>query len=109
MSRLVFRVARLVSTGPRPLETDIESLRKQLLFRSKNLGVRELDLLVGAWASRNLRGLSEAQLHAFNEQVLRHETPDLLKKMLGQMPIEACEPLVGEIREFALDGSGPKL
>jgi succinate dehydrogenase flavin-adding protein (antitoxin of CptAB toxin-antitoxin module) len=36
------------------LEKDVTALRNQLLFRSKNLGVRELDLIVGSWARHNI-------------------------------------------------------
>lgn len=55
-----------------PLESDLGALRKQLIFRSKNLGVRELDLIVGTWASRTLPEYSLAELQAFNEQILQH-------------------------------------
>ena len=32
------------------LETSVEALRGQMLYRAKNLGVKELDLIVGSWA-----------------------------------------------------------
>lgn len=32
------------------LEQDITALRGQMLYRAKNLGVKELDLIVGSWA-----------------------------------------------------------
>lgn len=32
------------------LETDVNALRGQMLYRAKNLGVKELDLVVGSWA-----------------------------------------------------------
>jgi succinate dehydrogenase flavin-adding protein (antitoxin of CptAB toxin-antitoxin module) len=32
------------------LEKDLEALRGQMLWRSKNLGMKELDLIVGSWA-----------------------------------------------------------
>ena len=47
---------RFLCTGarPMPLETEVEPLRKQLIWRARNLGVRELDLIVGSWAMRTL-------------------------------------------------------
>lgn len=58
-----------------------------MLFRSKNLGVRELDLIIGTWAKHNLPHYSHPQLLRFNQEVLHHETPELLKKILGQSAI----------------------
>jgi succinate dehydrogenase flavin-adding protein (antitoxin of CptAB toxin-antitoxin module) len=42
-----------------PIETEVVALRNQMLFRSKNLGVRELDLIVGTWAKHNLPNYSQ--------------------------------------------------
>lgn len=36
------------------LEQDVNALRGQMLYRSKHLGVKELDLIIGAWATHNL-------------------------------------------------------
>ena len=58
-----------------PIEQEVAALRGQLLFRAKNLGVRELDLIVGTWAKHNLPNYSQPQLLQFNQQVLLHETP----------------------------------
>jgi succinate dehydrogenase flavin-adding protein (antitoxin of CptAB toxin-antitoxin module) len=61
MNRIIKRVPFWFSGArPMPLETDLAALRKQLIFRSKNLGVRELDLIVGTWASRVLPSYSMA-------------------------------------------------
>lgn len=77
---------RITSTGKFikyfTLEPDLEVLRKQLLFRSKNLGVKELDLLVGNWAKKNLQSMNDLELKQFNEEVLMKETPDLTKMLL---------------------------
>ncbi len=44
------------------LEQDVNALRGQMLFRSKNLGVKELDLIVGSWALNFLKDLNLEQL-----------------------------------------------
>lgn len=67
--------------------------------------MRELDLIVGAWAKQRLPTYGSEQLEAFDQQILKHETPDLLKKIYGQLPIDPQEPLIEEIRSFALDAS----
>ena len=40
------------------IEQDVNALRGQMLFRSKNLGVKELDLIVGSWALNFLKTLN---------------------------------------------------
>lgn len=80
-----------------------------MLFRSKNLGVRELDLIVGTWAQHHIPKLSSQELHQFNSEVLKHETPELLKKILGQLSIQSDENMIRSIRTFALDSSFSKI
>ena len=65
------------------LEQDVDALRGQMLWRSKNLGVKELDLIVGSWAVNFLKNLNKDQLLEYNQQVINQETPDLTKKLLG--------------------------
>ncbi len=52
------------------LEQDVNALRGQLLFRSKNLGVKELDLIVGSWAAHFMKTLSYEQLLQYNQEVI---------------------------------------
>jgi hypothetical protein len=42
-------------------------LRNQLLYRSKQRGWLELDLLVGAWAEQHLPSMNSAMLHEFSQ------------------------------------------
>jgi succinate dehydrogenase flavin-adding protein (antitoxin of CptAB toxin-antitoxin module) len=49
--------------------------------------MKELDLIVGSWASSNAQHMSRDELLQFNKEVLQHETPELLKKLLGSQPI----------------------
>jgi succinate dehydrogenase flavin-adding protein (antitoxin of CptAB toxin-antitoxin module) len=70
------------------LEQDVDALRGQMLYRSKNLGVKELDLIVGSWALNFLKTLNYDQLVQYNKEVIQQETPDLTKKLLGEMPID---------------------
>ena len=71
---MIAHFRRITSTGKFikyfTLETDIVLLRKQLNYRSNNLGMKELDLLVGRWAELHLPDMTQEQLHQFNERVL---------------------------------------
>jgi len=56
------------------------------LYRAKQRGFLELDIMVGEWASREMRDpatTSEAFLDAFDD-VLDVENPDLFKWLTGQ-------------------------
>lgn len=57
------------------MEQDLAALRGQMTYRARNLGMKELDLIVGSWATRFVPGLNKEQLTEFNKQVLQQETP----------------------------------
>lgn len=100
---MISHFRRITSTGKFiryfTLEHETEPLRKQLLFRSKNLGMKELDLLVGRWATLNFPKMNYEELQQFNQEVLSKETPDL-NKMLLTKDGEPTERFLKLIREF---------
>ena len=55
----------------------------RLLYRSRQRGFLEMDLLVGQFAERRLPQMSEPELAAFSS-VLDQENPDLFKWLTGQ-------------------------
>jgi len=55
----------------------------RLLYRAKQRGFLEMDLLVGMWAEKNVPKMDAAQLKAM-EEVLDQENPDLFKWLTGQ-------------------------
>ena len=91
------------------IEENVEALRGQMLYRAKNLGVKELDLIVGSWAVNHVKKMSKEDLIAFNDEVLQQETPDLVKKLLGEVEIDKSERVVQQIRNYALDENYSKL
>jgi succinate dehydrogenase flavin-adding protein (antitoxin of CptAB toxin-antitoxin module) len=58
---------------------------RKLIYRSKQRGWLELDLLIGMWAESHLPHLSDTHLNAYS-QFLDEENPDLFKWLTGQLP-----------------------
>ncbi len=67
-------------------------LVNRLLYRSRQRGFLEMDLLVGIWAEKQIPQLSENMLQQF-EIVLDQENPDLYKWLTGQEqpPMDVAE------------------
>ena len=57
------------------MEQDINALRGQLLYRSKMLGVIELDQIIGSYAANFIKTMDMQELLDFNKQVMQQESP----------------------------------
>lgn len=55
---------------------DTEILRRTLKFRSWHRGTREMDIIMGSFADKNLPVFSHAQLLAYQEFLLEND-PDI--------------------------------
>lgn len=69
-------------TDAAPLDS-AAAFRKRLLYRSKQRGWLEVDLLLGSWADANLGKLNMDQLRAY-ERILNLETVDLFNCLQGK-------------------------
>lgn len=81
---------------------DLETRQKRLIYRSKQRGWLEVDLLLGTWASENVTKLNEDELNQFEDFVnmetidiyniitLRLDVPDELK-MGGKGVVERIQ------------------
>ena len=67
-------------------DTELDKRRKRLKFRSWHRGMREMDLLIGRFADRNLDVFSERQLDLF-ETLLDETDPDLYDWITERQPI----------------------
>lgn len=61
---------------------DLEAFQKRLIYRSSNLGMLELDLLVGTWAKQYLPKMNIEECQRYEREIISIETPDLHKVLL---------------------------
>ena len=81
-----------------------EVRRRRMIYRSKQRGWLEVDLLLGSWAEKNVPKLSAKELDEY-DLILREETIDIYNYVSGKDP--APEHLEGlkvlkDIQEYAL-------
>jgi antitoxin CptB len=65
-----------------------EALRKKLLWRATHRGIKEMDLIVGGYAERNLAQMSVAELEEFS-RILDLPDQDLLSWATLQSAVPA--------------------
>jgi succinate dehydrogenase assembly factor 2 len=89
------------SSGKQVIDKDM-AFRKRLLYRSKQRGWLEVDLLMGTWADKFLPGMKEEDLHEY-ERILNAETIDLYNIVTGKQeaPAELDGPIMREIVKWA--------
>merc|ERR1712046_237964 len=77
-----------------------DAIRRKLIYRSKQRGWLEMDLILGDWASKHLLTMNETELKQF-EIILDLENPDLFKWLTGQtkVPDELDSALFVELRD----------
>lgn len=78
--------------------------KKRLIYRSKQRGWLEVDLLLGTWASENVMSLSPEQLQQY-ELILNQETLDIYNFIIERddVPKELENSVMDMLREFALE------
>ncbi len=69
--------------GPAASSGEFEGRRKILLYRSRQRGLLELDVIMGSFADKNLNGFTTEQLDDY-EAIVSLENPDLLLWLNGQ-------------------------
>ena len=61
---------------------EIQNWRKRLIFRSWHRGTREMDLLMGSFADKNVPAFTELEMTAY-ETLLETPDPDLYNWVAG--------------------------
>eukprot|EP00246_Nothoceros_aenigmaticus_P000609 TRINITY_DN10863_c0_g1_i2.p1 TRINITY_DN10863_c0_g1~~TRINITY_DN10863_c0_g1_i2.p1 ORF type:complete len:163 (+),score=23.34 TRINITY_DN10863_c0_g1_i2:106-594(+) len=105
---------QLAAFSPRPLsvvgrdeglpadEMKRRIVNSRILYRSRQRGYLELDLILGKWAEDNVPSLDDALLQG-TAQLLDAESPDLWKWVTGQEeppPTVAENPVFSAIRHY---------
>ena len=62
----------------------LEGSRKEMLYRARQRGLLELDVIVGSFAEKKLPTFTDKQVEEFGE-ILSVESPDLFKYLSGQL------------------------
>ena len=74
----------------------VENMRKRLKFRSWHRGTREMDLLMGSFADRNLAEFDKQHLDRY-EAILEYSDPDLYNWITGRE--DAPSNLINDVLE----------
>ena len=69
------------------ITNDLASLRRSLIYRSGNLGMLELDIVIGKWAQQNIPNFTLEECKQYANEVISKETPDLYRLILGDTEI----------------------
>jgi antitoxin CptB len=65
--------------------TELDALRRKLLWRATHRGLKELDLVLGGFAKQQVRDLSRTELDQFSEIVGLPDT-DLFAWLMREKP-----------------------
>jgi succinate dehydrogenase flavin-adding protein (antitoxin of CptAB toxin-antitoxin module) len=86
-SSLFVSTRSFASASTEASSTDVRQARiRKMAHRSGQRGMLELDIIMGTWAKKHLPACSDAELDQF-AVILKLETPDVLKMVIGQIPI----------------------
>ncbi|KAG7383564.1 hypothetical protein PHYBOEH_009868 [Phytophthora boehmeriae] len=90
------------SQGDHQVNSD-EANRKRVIYRSKQRGWLEVDLLLGRWASQNVMQLSSEELQQY-EDILNEETIDIFNYISGKssVPERLDTPMMKRLQEYCL-------
>lgn len=85
------------------MSEDLETRRRRALWRAHHRGTKELDLLIGGYASSYVASMDIEELADFEDLLVRQE-PELQRWLLAPQPPKDVAPevetLVGAIRKF---------
>ena len=68
--------------------SDLDIRRRKALYRAWHRGLREVDLILGAFADSEIARLGDAELDLF-EKLMDEADGDILKWVTGEKPVPA--------------------
>lgn len=85
-------------TGTTRSSADLDTRRRKALFRSWHRGIREMDLILGAFADHSIGSLTDVELQQF-EALMDVPDADLLNWVTGQagVPPEQDTPVFRQL------------
>ena len=94
-------------TGTTRSSEGLDPRRRRILFRAWHRGMREMDLIMGAFADAMIDRLSAAELDAF-ERLMEAPDPELYRWIAGDVapPAPYDGPIFHRLRDFHRRG-GP--
>mmetsp|Transcript_46236 Transcript_46236/g.74364 ORF Transcript_46236/g.74364 Transcript_46236/m.74364 type:complete len:149 (-) Transcript_46236:116-562(-) len=89
-----------------PEHVELDTRRKKALWRCRQRGWVEIDLLMGNWASEAIPRMSSEELDQL-EVIIAQENPNLLNWLLGHddVPKELDNEVMRSMKKFVTDGS----
>jgi antitoxin CptB len=87
---------------------DLEIRRKRLVYRSRHRGTKELDLLLGAFATRHLGAMSAAEIDRY-EAILEADEHAIFGWLTGRVavPPEHDNKVMAKILRFEFQKTAP--
>ena len=82
------------------LSNDLATAKRQVLWRVRNFGQLELEVLVGKWAEENISKMGLNELQQFTEEILQKEVVELDGYFLKQREIPENCHLTKQINDF---------
>ena len=71
--------------SPRP--PTVDGFKKQVMFRCKHLGIKELEIIIGDWLELNIDKMEFDDLEQFEEEVIQVENPILFQYLCDNKPL----------------------
>lgn len=86
---------------------NLSARHRRIMYRCKQRGWLEVDILLGNWAVQKVPHLQDSDLLNI-ERLLDADTPDVLSWILGYSapPPAHASPVIADIREFVGSDSG---
>ncbi|HXW21176.1 MAG TPA: succinate dehydrogenase assembly factor 2 [Roseiarcus sp.] len=86
-------------TGSSVSSAGLDARRRRILFRARRRGMREMDVIMGRFADREIAVMSEKDLDEF-ERLLDVPDPEILGWITGETPTpsERDSPLLARLR-----------
>lgn len=87
------------------MNTASTARRKRLFFRCHHTGMKENDLLIGAFARTHLDGLSDEAVAWFEDFLMNNNDIDIYEWIIGRTPVPPAldHPVLDALRAFVRD------